>query len=293
MGRKKKLDSSFELIEDFFDKYELKSFTENKFREVFNKYKDSWNVPSNKYASQVLAYLVIRKIFIENTFISGSNESKTIYSWKSKDEFTIISGLKSDSYFSHYSALYLHQLTLQIPKIIYLNFEHKSTASYNRSDNILMQQSIDKAFKVSQRKSLVSFSFLEKKIILINGKFTNKLGVKKKTDGEQSFEFTDIERTLIDISVRPVYAGGVFEVLEAYKRAKGKISATKLANYLTQIDFIYPYHQVIGFYMEKAGYSETEIEHFKKDMKFNFYLTYDIRNKEFSEKWKLYYPKGL
>ncbi len=229
----------------------------------------------------------------ENTFIDDTNESKTIYSWKSNDEFTIISGLKSDSYFSHYSALYLHQLSLQIPKTIYLNFEHKAASSYNSTDNILLQESIDKAFQGSQRKSLVTYSFLEKKIILLNGKFTNKLGVEKKLSNEQCFEYTDIERTLIDLSVRPVYAGGVFEVLEAYKLAKGKINVVKLANYLSQLDFIYPYHQVIGFYLEKAGYSENDIENFKKDMKFNFYLTYDIRNKEFSEKWKLYYPKGF
>lgn len=293
MGRKNKLDSSFNVIEDFFDKSDLKSFTENKFGEIFNRNRHSWDVPVSRYASQVLTYLVNRKVMIENTFINDSNETKSIYSWKSKDEFTIISGLKSDSYFSHYSALYLHQLSLQIPKTVYLNFEHKSASNYKSDDNILLQESIDKAFKGSQRKSLVSFSFLEKKIIVINGKFTNKLGVEKKSGNEQCFEYTDIERTLIDISVRPVYAGGVFEVLEAYKLAKGKISAAKLANYLTQLDFIYPYHQVIGFYMERAGYSETEIEYFKKDMKFNFYLTYDIRNKEFSEKWKLYYPKGL
>ncbi len=293
MGRKNKLDSSFNIIEDYFDKSDLKSFTEYKFGEIFIRNRHSWGVPVDRNASQVLTYLVNRKVMIENTFINDSNESKAIYSWKSKDEFTVISGLKSDSYFSHYSALYLHQLSLQIPKTIYLNFEHKSASSYKSDDNILLQESIDKAFQGRQRKSLVTFSFLEKKIILINGKFTNKLGVEKKSGKEQCFGYTDIERTLIDISVRPVYAGGVFEVLEAYKLAKGKISVVKLANYLTQLDFIYPYHQVIGFYLERAGYGETEIRHFMKDMKFNFYLTYDIRNKEFSEKWKLYYPKGI
>lgn len=293
MSRKNKLDSSFNLIEDFFDKSDLKSFTANKFREIFKRNSHGWNIPINKYASQVLTYLVSRGVMNKNTFIDDTNESKTIYSWKSKDEFTIISGLKSDSYFSHYSALYLHQLSLQIPKTIYLNFEHKAASSYNSTNNILLQESIDKAFQGSQRKSLVTYSFLENKIILLNGKFTNKLGVEKKSNSEQCFEYTDIERTLIDLSVRPVYAGGVFEVLEAYKLAKGKINVVKLANYLSQLDFIYPYHQVIGFYLEKAGYSETDLENFKKDMNFNFYLTYNIRNKEFSEKWKLYYPKGF
>lgn len=293
MGRKNQLDSCFSIIEDFFDKSGIKSFTENKFREIFSKNRYKWNVPSNKYSKQVLVYLTNRKVLSENIFSDVSNENKLIYSWKTQDEFTIISGLKSDSYFTHYSALYLHQLSLQIPKTVYLNFEHKSVMSSNGDGNFLTQESIDNAFKGSQRKSSLSYSYLEKKIILTNGKHTNKLGVIKRINSEQCFEYTDIERTLLDISVRPVYAGGVFEVLEAYKLAKGKVNVTKMADYLSQLNFIYPYHQVVGFYIEKAGYNENDIEFFKKEMKFNFYLTYDIRNKEFSEKWKLYYPKGL
>ena len=37
---------------------------------------------------------------------------------------------------------------------------------------------------------------------------------------------TNIERTLIDIAVRPVYSGGVFEVLKAYRLAKDKSRST-------------------------------------------------------------------
>ncbi len=58
MGRKNKLDSSFNFIEDFFDKSDLKSFTANKFREIFKRNSRGWNIPINKYASQVLTYLV-------------------------------------------------------------------------------------------------------------------------------------------------------------------------------------------------------------------------------------------
>lgn len=293
MARKNQLDKCFKIIEDFFDRSESKSFSENKFKEIFNRNRYNWSVPSNKYSNHLLTYLLNRNILFENTFSDASNEHKVIYSWKTKDEFTVISGLKSDSYFAHYSALSLHQLSLQIPKTVYLNFEHKYNLSSKIEGNFLTQDSIDKAFKGSQRKSSLSYSFFDKKIIITNGKYTGKLGVVKRKNSEQCFEYTDIEKTLIDISVRPVYAGGVFEVLEAYKLAKGKLNVSKMADYLAKLNFIYPYSQVIGFYLEKAGYNENEMEHFKKKINFNFYLTYDIRNKEFSERWKLYYPKGM
>ena len=180
MGRKNKLDDSLDSIELFFDSYGYKSFTESKFGEIFNRNRHDWGVARNRYAGQVLDYLVNRKVMFENTFLSENNDSKSVYSWKTKDEFTVVAGLKSESYFSHYSALYIHQLSLQIPKTIYLNFEHKATSVISNTDNVLLQESIDKAFQSSQRKSMLSFSFLEKKIILVNGKYTNRLGVKKK-----------------------------------------------------------------------------------------------------------------
>ena len=58
--------------------------------------------------------------------------------------------------------------------------------------------------------------------------------------------------------------------------------------------FIYPYHQAIGFYLQKAGYSENQYNLFKRNgFEFKFYLTYNILNKEYSNDWNLYFPKGL
>ena len=293
MARKNKLDLSLPAIEGYFDKESVKSFTEKKFSEILNKNSHDWNIQPNRNTRQVLDYLLKREMLVKNSFINDSNEVKLIYSWKTQDEYTVISGLKSDSYFAYYTSLFLHQLTLQIPKTVYLNFEHKSEKKSNDHETNLTQEAIDHAFNGSQRKSSLTFSFNDKKIVLTNGKFTNKLGVVKRQNNNQWFEYTNLERTLIDIAVRPVYAGGVFEVIEAYKIAKGKLNVRRMAKYLEKLDYIYPYHQVIGFYLEKAGYADRDVESFKKEMKFNFYLTYDIRKREFSEKWKLYYPKGI
>ncbi len=77
-----------------------------------------------------------------------------------------------------------------------------------------------------------------------------------------------------------------------YRNPRSVILA-KMASYLDQIDYIYPYDQVIGFYLEKAGYDESTLKLFDKKKEFNFYLTYNIRNKNFSDRWKLFYPKGF
>ncbi len=295
MKRKSRFDISYPTIEKYFDNSSTKSFSEHLLNEMFSQMRETWKIPAGKRFLNFIEFLQNKEVLLKTGFSDEENHKRFIYTWKTEDDFTTISGLKMNAYFSHYSALFIHQLTLQIPKTFYLNSEHATDAvtTTKSSRSTLTQDAIDKAFSSPQRKSSVAYSYRDKKIVITNGKRTKKLGVIKKNSKDQCFEYTDLERTLIDIAIRPVYAGGVFEVLEAFKRAKPKLDAEKMAGYLKKLDYIYPYHQVIGFYLEKAGYSENDLKLFDKKMAFDFYLTYDIRNKAYSERWKLYYPKGF
>lgn len=103
-----------------------------------------------------------------------------------------------------------------------------------------------------------------------------------------------MERTLIDIAVRPAYAGGVYQALAAYRGAFGKVSAPTLLATLKRLHYIYPYHQAIGFYMQRAGYAAKQYERLKElGLRFDFYLAHDIREPDYSPEWRLFYPKGL
>lgn len=293
MAKKNQLDNSLPKIKRYFKTSDKRVFTQAKFSTIFYENQEIWKIPARVYPSQLLKYLIKKGELFEYVFSDDSGKRKEVYSLKGQDDFTIFTGLKSNAYYSYYTALYIHGLTLQIPKTFYLNFEHSGENPNSSNDNELTQETIDKAFDKEQRKSSSIFTLGDKKIILTNGKYTGKIGVVKVLTKNQMYEYTDLERTLIDISVRPVYSGGVFEVLNAFKSAKGKLNVKKMANYLNKINFIYPYHQAIGFYLEKAGYSNSELEYFRGTMKYKFYLTYNIRNKIYSENWKLYYPNGF
>jgi predicted transcriptional regulator of viral defense system len=114
------------------------------------------------------------------------------------------------------------------------------------------------------------------------------------TDGEK-IRFTNIEKTLIDITVRPIYAGGVFEVLKAYRNAKGNVSINRLTAMLRKLNYVYPYHQAVGFYLERSGvYDESSIRLLRKfEMNYDFYLTYDMQEQDYSKEWRLFFPKGF
>ena len=71
-------------------------------------------------------------------------------------------------------------------------------------------------------------------------------------------------------------------------------SVNKMISYLKRLEFIYPYHQAIGFYLERAGYTNTQLSLVEKiEKKYDFYLDYGMKETDYSKKWRLFYPKGF
>jgi predicted transcriptional regulator of viral defense system len=206
--------------------------------------------------------------------------------------FEIGLSLRKDSYISHSSAVFLHGLTEQIPKTIYVN---KEQSPKPRSRSGLSQPAIDRAFISSPRKSKYVFISSQYRYVLLSGKNTGRLGVSQIEETDRNLiDVTNLERTLIDIVVRPAYSGGIYEILDVYKSVKQRVSVDSLIDMLRKLDYVYPYHQSIGFIMERAGYDEVQLDKLQSiGIKWKFYIDYKIVESEYSERWKLFYPKGL
>ena len=190
----------------------------------------------------------------------------------------------------------MHGLTEQSPKTTYLNFEQPLPSN---STGELTQKNIDAAFKRRVRTTSYIAETKQFRVCMLNGKKTGYLGVEdgERDDGGRHIKkprVTNIERTLIDIAVRPVYAGGVFEVLKAYRLAQEKVSVNRLAAMLQQLKFIYPYHQVIGFYLDRAGYKASLLDLLRRfPMDFDFYLEHQMKQTEYVKAWRLHVPQGF
>lgn len=175
---------------------------------------------------------------------------------------------------------------------IYVNYE-QSPKKTTRTG--LVQENVDRAFSSGQRQSKLTNEYSGKKIVVVNGKFTDKLGVESIKIDRHELPVTNLERTLIDITVRPSYAGGIAEVLNVYKKLKGRISIDELAELLRKIDYTYPYHQAIGFYMEQAQFPSNQLRKMRElGINIKFYLDYGLGDdKRFDANWAIFYPSDL
>jgi hypothetical protein len=277
---------------EFFWNSPMKAFRKMQVADILSSHRSEWKLPAGMTFTSFLEFLLNMNVLREVSIPSEHYTDEKRYILGDASVYSVALSLKPKSYLTHGSAVVLHGLTDQILKTVYVNYEQ----SAKPQGGGLTQESINRAFANRQRQSKLTYKYEDFQIVVINGKHTDRLEVTQLSgsDGEL-LDVTKLERTLIDIAVRPSYAGGVVQVLEAFERAKPNASINTLVATLKKLNYVYPYHQVIGFYMERAGYPESQWQKLiKLGLQFDFYLTYQLpANKEYDPKWRLFYPSGL
>ena len=249
-------------------------------------------LPNSTRIKDIIKFLIDNNIIIPFKHHISKDNFTTKYVFKEVLKYQTPISLRKSSYLSHYTALFLHGLTENVPKNIYVNKE-QSPKKRNR-DVDLEQHRIDAAFSRPMRRTNHIAHFEDFKAYLLAGKHTDNIGVVDTEIDNYKIPVTDIERTLLDCTIRPGYCGGVEEVLEGYRLAKDDLSVNRLLAYLRKVDYIYPFHQAIGFYLEKAGYNDHQLKLVESiDINYKFYLTYNMDDPGFSKRWQLYYPGHL
>ena len=279
-------------IVSYFEASEKKAYTDRDLGQVLSENRQTWKLKTIsvvKFLQQLQELQIIKPIELHCP-LYGHKHIRYVFG-SEIPIYQLGHTIKNRAYYSHQSALYLQGLTNKQSETIYINAEQSEKPQGKSS---LVQSNIDRAFQNQGRKSNYIFECENWQIHVLNGKNTRNLGVEMVLTPHGSLPVTNLERTLIDIVVRPGYTGGCQEVLEAYRNAKDKISAYRLAEMLKQINYAYPYHQAIGFYTERAGYDQTALTDLKKlGVNYDFYLDYGMKEKNFSKEWRIYYPNKL
>jgi predicted transcriptional regulator of viral defense system len=290
-GKPKKLDTAKQNIAGFLRTQGKKVYGYKEFMALFSAWKDEGELAQGTsfkfFVNELIEAEILEFVDIKLPYLACKR-----FGWSKPTTYEYAQSIHQSGYFSHFSALHLNGLTEQLPKRIYFNVEQKLKSSGGE----LTQAGINRAFANSCRVSSNVAAIFDREVCVLNGQNTDRLGVTlvNNTEGEQLY-VTNLERTLIDIAVRPIYSGGVQEVAKAYEIAAKDVSLNRLSAYLRKFNFTYPYHQPIGFYLERTGkFSAKQLELFREaGLNYDFYLTHRMKDKEYNSAWRLYVPVGL
>jgi len=261
---------------------------------ILRSHRDEWDLPRYVNARIFLDFLVAHAGVLKHE-LTFPGRTETLYQVRRCSDYVVANAAKARSYLSHFSAVFLHNLTDQVPKVIYVNQEQRPHVA---KTGTLSQRAIEAAFSRPQRLSVNRAALNKIEICVLNGKHSGQLGTTEMLlDNTDEVRITDIERTLIDIAVRPAYSGGVSVVMDAYRRASPVVSVNRLIAYLRKLDYAYPYVRCVGYYIEQAGtYSNDQItmaerEAERKHSDLRFYLTYGMKDPVYVPRWNLFVPK--
>lgn len=268
---------------------------------VFAQNRAFWRLAQRTTLHEFVDFMV-GKTNLRRITLPFPQQNVSGYTWGDVPLLEALLELVKDSYYSHYTAVRIHGLTEQLPKTVYLSHEkHRGEPSSREAPPLYPQEKIDEAFQRPPRMSSNQVELNEEgvRVMLLETAYREGLGI---STGEVNFggdrplrlRYTSLERTMIDIVVRPFYAGGVFEVAKAFENAKGQLSVNAMRAMLKQLRFGYPYHQAIGFYLERAGYRSSQVDLFTREpMERDFYLTHAMGRTTYNSRWRLHVPEGF
>jgi hypothetical protein len=240
-----------------------------------------------------VSFLIDRGHLVPITLRSAQYKQQiTRYCFGSPSAFELASSIRPSGYLSHSAACRFHGLIDADSQPMYVNVEQSIKPASSAS---LTQTAIDRAFASKQRESKLSFTNKDTTVTILSGKNTGRLGVEERQDPVFGpVKVTNIERTLLDISVRPAYGGGIARILEAYRSARTRVSVPTITSLLETIGLIYPYAQAIGFMMERAGFAAEQCALLRPLIsEFRFYLAHEMKNPAYDETWRIYHPRNL
>jgi hypothetical protein len=256
-----------------------------------------------QYANSFIQALEDEGILRMHTLQPESPNRKAVHVYSSAplneiDSYDLAAAMLPGGYFCNFSAIYAHGLTNQVPNTVYWCLE-TSAPRKGRSKQQVTDARLRSAFvKPSRPTSFVVKQSGHHIVIIERTRGTDHGVVTKRSRQSQcpaGSRIVTLERALIDAVVSPHYNGGITSLCDYFRAAKGRVKTQKLLEIYRRLEFVYPYAQAIGLFMEHAGMPDhaDELRRVYPPRQ-RFYVAHNAKSTwVYDERWMIYYPKGL
>lgn len=198
--------------------------------------------------------------------------------------YDFVYSLEKNGFFSMFTSLNIQGLTNFRDNFIFISKERMKRVNFKSKD--ITQEAIDKAFTNKPRRTKAYATIYNYNIVILESNNTQEIGIIKY----KGYKISSINRAFVEIISNIQYSKTPDDVIYEFKNLKDKLDINEIFNIIEKFDFVYPYYQLAGYYLEKIGFLKEELSKFfnkKTDLIF-----YTIKNKEkytLDEYWAIKY----
>ncbi|MCC2644890.1 MAG: hypothetical protein K0R94_668, partial [Burkholderiales bacterium] len=218
----------------------------------------------------------------EHTIFIGTKDVSKFSFDKEINIYHFAYSLKKNSFFSMSTSLNLQGYSNYRDNFIFISSE---LTKKNINSTKLTQESIDEAFSKPYRRTHFIGKYMDKNIVYLTPKYTKNYAVTQKT-----WPMSSINRALVEMIINVQYFRNSLEIIQTFMPLKIKIDTKEVFNIINEFDLIYPYFQCIGYYLEKIGFTKSELLKFKsKVSELKFYTDKNKDKYKFDNYWNMFY----
>ena len=257
--------------------------SQEQLKEILQQLKDKSLVSSSLSFNSFLLKLIDEGLAQKSITIRG--HIKTRYTFNADfNIYDFCNSLERNSFFSMSTALNLQGLSDFRSDYIFVSKERATRIE--QGSVTLTQEDIDNAFSKKPRRTNAYDKINNHIIVLLETNNTDAFEIIEY-DG---YKVSSVNRAFVEMISNVQYLQSSEAIIEVFMKIKEKLNLDTIHTIIEKFDFIYPYFQLAGFYLEKIGFSEAELEKFyTKRSELNFYTQKNKNQYGFDEYWKIYY----
>lgn len=217
--------------------------------------------------------------------ISSEKINKVRYTLYSDiNVYDFVATFEKQGFFSMSTSLNIQGLSNEKNEFVF--FSKELTPKYYNKNNEIHQEDIDQAYEKEYRYTSSIATYKNNHVIYLTPKHTGRFEVVRYNE----YYVSSVHRAFVEMIIHVQYFKSFETVIEIFKPLKNRLDVKRIFKVLEIFDLIYPYHQLIGFSLEKVGFYKNDLDLFKKQVSdLKFYTQKSKIKYTFDSYWNIYY----